>query len=658
MSTLRPSPVILLSTLALFGSLVLGCGSDDAAAAPTEGAGGGAAGGGASSGGGGSGGGGGDPFPTCPADEWTVSVLPRTGRGGYGEAFISYDGKLIYEDELPTVVQGTEPRVVDLFLRSVEDPSDVEASAQIYGTVLSITGDVPYEDLRNIRIVSLATYHGKLLAGVMAEDSPDAPGGCNDTYRRRIYVTASVPSGHLISNPIHDEQADEETLTVSLQILRPRPPQLPGEPIQLESPTTVGLRIRSATSQAGLDGAPWLGPDGPDSSYQDGTTATVPTGHEWLQVRADLHSDDPRLTPVVDRMALLGDGGRTVFAQDDWQDPSSYAELSGIGPALSPGELVLSNLTEAAGGPAPQVVFVEHFQAPVQAEPPEWLYSGDLGDPSRNFGPAGWPYNAVISMAVFQDRLMINVGNRPGPVPAGATAGEFVSYDYASGLVRTESRQYSALERDWWQEGNGRLRVFGNLLINNGIDTKMRDLGDGQEVPPGSQMYYLFTGPDERIIGNTPADFGNHLWDIQVFAGRLLISRNGGTWFRDLPQGLPGHAQGDDSGLWSELDGAQRSSAAVASGTGHAAARFIPYGDKLIVYFHEAWVADQTSNRIRKILTYDQDINKICEIELEADPVDETGLTAHWLTHRGRLVLWNAGSEDGSRLYYTPSISR
>ncbi|MBW2454286.1 MAG: hypothetical protein JRI68_07240 [Deltaproteobacteria bacterium] len=645
----------LLATLATCGAVSVGCGgsNDDQ---PGSAAGGGAAVGGAGGGEVGGTGGGATPDP-CPADDWNVVTLPRSGRGGYGDAFIGYDGLILYEDEIRHHSDHTAPRDVELIVRALGDPDQGDGTARIYGQVLHVAGDIPYEDLRNIRITSLESYHGKLYAGVLAEDSPTDPGGTDDTHRRQVYVTASVPGGQLVSNPLHDDALDQGPLTLEVDALLPDAPHLAGSGVPQDEVTAVDVQLRSAVTEAGLAGAPWSGPSGASSAWQDGDQVVVAAGHKWLQYRIELRTTDSRVSPVLQRLAVVAEGGSSLFEHESWTDPSDYGEVDGVSPTLSPGEVVLDNIREDSTRPAAQVAFVHAFQAPARDEPPEWLYSGDLGGPDRNFGPAGWPYNGVISMEVFQGRLMLNVGNRPGPVPAGATAGEFVAYDYDSGELQTVGRQYSEVPRDWWQEGNGRLRATGGLLINNGADTKMRDVGKGNQVPPGSEMYFLFSAPDQITIGNTPAGLGAHMWDAAIFADRLLVSRNHGVQYRSMPAAYDEHATCDEPSLWAPLAAAQHGGDGQS---GVSSARFVPYGGMLVVLFADSWLDGEgrgaVQHSLRKVLTYDDSLELRCEMDFPVSPVDEGAFGFNALVHDGRLLVWNAKPDGDSRLYYTSHI--
>jgi len=609
------------------------------------------------------------PAQEYPADNWHSVVIPKTGGHGMPEAIISYAGKILYGDEIFYSKNDDEPLRLDLILRSIDDPANVEETAQIFGTVLRLDGSIPRCDLNEIDIECLAEYHGKLLVGILAYDPivPFSEDGTNDTYRRRVYISSSVDNGYLISN-VYDDIDLAGSRLLNLDLICPLPPHTEWSP-GMESPTHIEVYVRTAESEENMEFATWIGP------YDASTNIDIPSGHYCVQYKIEMGTTDEVLTPVVQKIELRKIGGGVVFSDDAWTNTNDYDEAHNVSGTLSKGELVLANkaLPSVPGSnDQPQVKFSYFFQAPAKDRPPKWCFSVDdpknPNDDYRSFNESLWPYLGVISMDVFNGKLHMNIGTYLGPMHT-LSAGEFVSYDYGNGLIRTEAKQYSAIEKDWWSEGNGCLRIVDNLLIDNGVDTKGDVIG---ETPMWVQLYHVTAGDGQWHVGLTPYELGLHLWDVNAYAGKLIISRNGGVFYRDMPEDMSGHYDGAsyNPDTWILLEGTQHNPQCY----GLAQSYLNIYRGYLVVYFHDIWNDAGQWNRIRKILTYTYDpgadmITLVSEIDFlntVLQGADHGTFPTAWFQHNGRLIVWNrrngqgtddAGFSDAPELQpYTPRL--
>lgn len=610
-------------------------------------------------------GGGGDP----PASNWYLVEIPMTDKDKNGgeqiqsmEGMISYAGKVVYTDRIvhhDFPIPDGKALDVDLILRSIDDPTTVEETAQIFGHILGTGGHYPREDLRWIAIASLENYHGKLFVGVRAEDNDengDKAGGTDDTFRRRVFVTASVAHGELISNAVNIPGLSNANLLVLDRIL-PQQPHGEGEPYLPIDWTSAKVQIRTHHTELGLYMQEFVGPDGTSDTYFDASVnaVAIPAYTDWFQYKVIMDTLDERLTPVFEGICLKN-GLFTVFSETSWANGDDYSSTDGISGSLSPGELVLENkwITPQISDPLDpdfgsnpdelHVKFVEYFQAPSEVHPPPWCSDLQYGGPGRNFSDDNWLYPTVVSMKHFQDKLYLNIGVYDG---AGGqmTAGEFATYDYGSGVIKTIGRQYSTLPRDWWSEGNGTFDPLGkDLLVVNGVDTKGRTFAEG-EVAEGEQLYYIFDGDVHPEIGNgdyslglTPVGMWAHLWCILGFSGKVFISRNRGCYYRDMPATLEGHydQEARNFNSWTPLEGTGHKPGAP----GHAESALVVYGGHLVVLFD-----DLNPDHIYKVMVFDETLNLVFIGDFPAEGSDlHRGAGRAILTHKGRLLRWNQRS--------------
>jgi len=592
-------------------------------------------------------------------DSWDNEIVLKTGIDEVAEAFISYDNKIIYADEPYYKNVYNHPLKTKLILRSIDDVNSSE-TRQIYGTILGIDGSLPYDDLTSIRISTLESYHGKLFVGITANDPYQrtiSPGqepyisGTNDEYRRRVYVTSSVEEGYLISNPYYDEALSGLKI-MNIDSIVPKPPHTISTP-DMQSPTYCSIQVRTAETQENLEVTAW------SDHYEENTAIIIPQNHEYIQYRVNMQTDDISLTPIVKKIEFVNPIGEVILSDSSWINENDYQSKEGISGTLSNGELVLDNLLDESLSP-PQVHFSYLFQAPAKQEPPDWVYDikrvvfpGDTSSAPRNFARGCWPYPGVVSMEVFKEKLFMNIGCQAGECH-GMTAGEFASYNYESGLIKTEAIQYSQQPFDWWNEGNGNLRVVGDLLINPGVDTKScgPDLVENPEIPGGCQNYQFTDGSGEWYIGITPSAgiFGVHIWDIAEFDGKLFIGRSNGCYYRDMPDDFESHSSAEsyNPDSWTLLPGTEHHEHDPGT-PGQAIHRFILYGNKFIVKYSDSWRFKGNRYNEKTLLTYDQNLQQISETDINSFTVgsDRDGLDFEaYILHNHRLITWNCKSGD------------
>lgn len=589
-----------------------------------------------------------------PVDSWHNEIVLKTGIEEYPEAFISYDNKIIYADETYYKNPYNSPLKTELILRSIDDVNALE-TRQIYGTILNIDGEIPYYDLTNIRIFTLETYHGKLFVGITASDpyenpnSPHQEPGINDEYRRRVYVTSSVEEGNLLSNPHYDSTLGG-LKNLNIDIIKPLPPYIIGG-TGMQSPTQCNIQFRTAENEESLNSATWSEP------YEENSIINIPINHKYIQYSISMRTDDSSLTPIVKKVEVAEINGDIIFSDISWARSDDYQSKEGISGTLSKGELVLENLLVE---PA-QVQFSYLFQAPSKQKPPKWCYDVQQFFPDdppqnrrRNFSSSSWPYPGIVSMEVFKGKLFMNIGCQTGECHT-LTAGELASYDYESGLLKTEAFQYSEQPFDWWNEGNGYLRVVGDLLINIGVDTKSKgtDLLEDPEVPGGCQIYQLTDGDGEWHIGITPSAgiFGVHIWDMAEFNGKLFIGRSAGGYYREMPTDFAGHNDPDsyNPGSWTPLIGTEHHEGDPDT-PGQAHHRFMEYGNNFIVRYSDSWRYNGERFHMKKLLTYDQNLNQISETDTDSFAVGSDKPLGPdfeaYIIHNRRLITWNCRSGD------------
>ncbi len=586
-----------------------------------------------------------------PTDTWHNETVYKTGYHAVQENIISYDEKIIYADEIIYKDEKPQPLKLDLILRSIDDVNLPETQ-KIYATILNINGELRRYDLDEIKIESLEKYHGKLFVGIKAYDpyinvNPlhiDSK-GTNDQYRRRVYVTSSVEEGFLISNPYYNSFLGGQK-TINIEYIEPTVPHLFGTP-GLDSPTSCNFQIRTAESLEELYESSW-------SEYHDDySIINIPINHHYFQYKINMQTEDTKLTPIVKKIELSKSNGEVIFSDNSWDSSNNYQNINGINGTLSKGELVLDNLLiETEEGF--QVHFSYLFQAPSNQEPPEWSYNVKQffrDNMPRNFDRSCWPYPGVVSMEVFQQKLYMNVGCHIDECHS-MTAGEFVSYDYDSGIIKTEANQYSDKEFDWWNEGNGRLRVVGNILTNNGIDTKSlgSDIIEDPEVPGGCQIYQFTDGSGEWYVGITPSAgvFKAHLWDMEEYNGLLFISRNNGTYYRDMPTDISDHNNADsyNPNNWILLEETAHHQGDPGT-LGNSQHNFIKFGNYFVIYYTDAWKENGQSNRIKKMYTFDGNLNVLTEINMSSflfgQDKNTFGCDGN-IIYKGRILIWNLRS--------------
>ena len=147
---------------------------------------------------------------------------------------------------------------------------------------------------------AFAQHHGRLFAGSAGQGE--------------LFVTAAASEGSLVSTSHQFPGAVCGGLVAWTPLL---PPQ-----------TGLALQIRSATSEAELDTAPFLGPDGSGGSWyvSPGTPlATTHCGDDWFQYRVRLTSAEAHLSPVLLDFTLEAEGSGTGAPQDGSTWPTSLA---------------------------------------------------------------------------------------------------------------------------------------------------------------------------------------------------------------------------------------------------------------------------------------------------------------------------------------------
>ena len=136
------------------------------------------------------------------------------------------------------------------------------------------------EDATDRVFETLETFHGRLYAG--------------STPHGEVHVSGVPEQGDLVSRP-HCFATPADGGSVTWQAL-------------LQGPaTSIKFQLRSAADEAGLDMAPFLGPDGTITSwYETSGTSMAPVHHgdSCFQYRVRLESTDARFAPVLQEFQL------------------------------------------------------------------------------------------------------------------------------------------------------------------------------------------------------------------------------------------------------------------------------------------------------------------------------------------------------------------
>lgn len=104
---------------------------------------------------------------------------------------------------------------------------------------------------------------------------------------------------------IYTRRLEEAYVSAALQCPSPRKPSRLAWKALTPHGTAVKFQLRSAASEADLAKAPWQGPDGSSSYYeQSGSSLQIASDHRWLQYRAVLVTPDGGSTPVLQSVSI------------------------------------------------------------------------------------------------------------------------------------------------------------------------------------------------------------------------------------------------------------------------------------------------------------------------------------------------------------------
>lgn len=509
-------------------------------------------------------------FGEKPYYNWYYSnVYRKEHRTANITCFVNYypDG-FIYTDTiddtpyrrsnvLPNILIADEDeyKPKQLVLRRGMDPenSGTEESNPIFARVLEVDGE-KNRLLRGLSISSLAVYHGKLYAGLSAWDH-------EDKYRRLLFVTESVESGEGLSR-IFKSKEELGQCRLIFSGIQPYSPHNEGDE-DVVCKTSIRIQIRSSEDYHGIHDATFMGPEDldyyllPEGNEKVDFLIDFPEGHKWVQYKVILETQDSRISPVLSSVKLIR-GSETIIHDNSWNKGQLF-ESRGISAKHSPGEIVLENkvLDDKT------VSMVKVIQPRVK-EPPQWAYNiFDFNRrPGRELIESEYPYTAIGSMKVFQNKLYFLLGPQPG-VTSRASMGNLGSYDYAKGIFRIESPYYMEMHDNpmrlfFWSEGGGKFRKMGDILINPQSDTKKGRGRNNIYMRQGPEIYFYTDGSGEWEIGLIPdtirvyrSRIGTvHVWDMIKYDGRYYISTNAGILYRDIPDEKEDHY---DSGAWRYL---------------------------------------------------------------------------------------------------------
>jgi len=193
----------------------------------------------------------------------------------------------------------------------------------------------PISELGSIHeeIEAVEVYHGRLFVGV------------NDTTSTgKVYVSASVPSGTLISEA-HNFIYPITAGSVSWEALIP------------SVLSSVRFQIRSADSENGLEMAQFIGPDGTPQSFYEFPGQSLHASHfgnNWMQYKVFMTSSDSAYTPVLQEVSI------TVFTTSGIDstgnihshlqcNPNPFTSTSGIAYSLSGNSAVKLEIIDING---------------------------------------------------------------------------------------------------------------------------------------------------------------------------------------------------------------------------------------------------------------------------------------------------------------------
>ncbi len=159
-------------------------------------------------------------------------------------------------------------------------------------------------------------------------------------------------------------------------------------------------------------------------------------------------------------------GADLVWTDDDWSQ-GRYALTSAADPEVHPGLLIPAN------------------------DPATMLFVAEPTD-----------YRGIYAMAVYHDTLFLGAG----PYPITADGADVLSYDYRTGVFRTEYQPD--------EQGITALKVFGDTLYMPGPETH-----DGYTL--GSAIY-LYNG--HEWIKKQHVQLALHLFDLEMLDGAIYVT--------------------------------------------------------------------------------------------------------------------------------------
>ena len=121
------------------------------------------------------------------------------------------------------------------------------------------------------------------------------------------------PHGMTCMEPgnIMDRGPEEFYISEPLQIFQESDPASISWEAEIPPRTWVNAQLRSSTTREGLANAPWSGPNGPESRYENNQAISCGAGSgPWLQYRLALGADKSMRTPRVTQVTLLCRSGR------------------------------------------------------------------------------------------------------------------------------------------------------------------------------------------------------------------------------------------------------------------------------------------------------------------------------------------------------------
>ena len=216
-----------------------------------------------------------------------------------------YDGSSWHAQVVPTASSNFVTRGIGLY----RDRCYIGGqNLALWTTDLATWTEAPYSPAGAHEFKAFEQYQGRFYAGTIQQG--------------HVFVTPAAPEGSLVSLP-HEFPAPVCGGLVDWDGYLPT------------AAAAVELQLRSALTEAGLAGAPWLGPDGSGGTWYTLHSSAMSLAHcgdSWFQYRVRLSTADEAVAPVVREITITGQsdptaapGGTPGSALELWPNPFGAA---------------------------------------------------------------------------------------------------------------------------------------------------------------------------------------------------------------------------------------------------------------------------------------------------------------------------------------------